>query len=371
MEKIKASEADVTITVALALQGVRRGVKQVQKDINGLKSSAISKGAVVGPFSVLNKTLPQATKNLKNFQGQMLGAGLGVMFFGMAIQRAFMNIWKTSSKVFTDVMASTTDATNGFTMLDGAMKFLGFTAGQALEPLAMSLIPFIMKLSEWISLKPKLFAQLVKWGVLIGGALFIIGQLALGINGVVQAVGLLSKLSFAKIGSALKAAFLGPTLWVILLIAGIVAAIVWISKMSKEMGGFGEFAKSVLRGVLRFFVLIGEGLIGIGVLMVNSFLNNLNKIIEGIDWVISRANDLFGTDMGEIGAVKTIDYQFGDAILGNYLDWEQEKLAPENGYASGNEGDPLYSAPVINIGTANIQTDTVDSLYETFLSNAE
>lgn len=367
------TQNDINIRVGVIFQGLNKGLNNLQNQLNKFKSSPLKKGEIVGPFSVLEKTVPKVTKTIKNFQARMLGAGLGVMFFGMAIQRAFMGIWQSASKTFTEVMASTTDATNGFTMLEGSLKFLWFTVGEALEPLAMALIPIIDKITDWIQLNPELTRQLVKWGIIIGTTLFFVGQLALGINGVVQAVGLLKGLFMAstwvKFGKILGSIFLSPVTWVILLVAAITAVVIWIAKMSKEMGGFGEFAKSVLRGVLRFVFLLGEGIIWIGSKIVDALIWPLNKAIELINKGVRLYNQLPENlkllgDLSEVGSIQTIDMQFGTGILDNYFEWEAEKLAPKNGYATGNEGDPLYSAPKneVKIDTVNIQTDNADQL---------
>lgn len=325
-------------------------------------------------FKPIDDMVPKVTKSVKNFQGQILGAGLGIMFFGMVIQRVFTSIWNSASRTFTEVMASTEQSANGFTMLQGSLKYLWFVAGQALEPLAMALIPIIDKIAAWIEENPKLFAQIVKWGIIIGAALMILGQLGLGINGIVQALGLLKAaflaikgIKFAAIGKGLVSAFMSPITWIILLVAAIALVVVWIFKMKKEMGGWGEFFKSVLRGVLRFFVMFGEGIAWIGVQIVKGLLWIINKVIDGVNWLIQQSNKYLGTDIGELGNIKQTEYQFGDAFLRNYLDWEAEKLAPKNGYATGNEGDPKYSAPKeetkqVNIETVNIQTDNADQL---------
>jgi hypothetical protein len=354
------------------------------KDVDAAFQSVMNSGNMLQKqspqfFKPIDEMLPKVTKKVKNYTGQILGAGLGTMFFGMAIQRMFMGIWKSATKTFTDVMKSTDDATNGFTMLEGSMKFLGFTAGQALEPLAMALIPLVMQIANWIEQNPKLFQQLVKWGIIIGTVLMVVGQLGTGIFGLVQAGGLLKAvfvglkgLKLAAFGKTLMAVFMSPVTWIILLIAGLVMVGIWIFKMGKEMGGAGEFMKSVLRGVLRIVFLLGEGLIWLGSQILDGMIDKLNFIIGLINAVIRGSNNLLGTDIGELSVVKNIDMQFGEGILGNYLEWEQEKLGPKNGYATGNEGDPMYSAPkTVAINTVNVQTNNAEELLETLQRYSE
>lgn len=345
---------DVNITIGVITKGVQKGLNKAKKGLAGFNQS------------------------MRVFQKQMLMAGLGVMFFGMAIQRAFLGIWKSASKTFTDVMSQTNDATNGFTMLEGAMKFLGFTAGQALEPLAMALIPLIMSISDWIAQNPKLFQQLVKWGVIIGTILMVVGQLALGISSLLVGFGLAAD-AILKMGKAfkfvsglIKLALGNPIVMTVALVVGIGLAIAWIYKMGKEMGGAGEFMKSVLRGVLRIVFLLGEGLIWLGSQILDGMIDKLNFIIGLINAVIRGSNNLLGTDVAELNVVKNIDMQFGEGILGNYLEWEAEKLGPKNGYATGEGGDPLYSAPKqVNIENLNVQSNDADELLATLNSYSE
>lgn len=122
-------------------------------------------------------------KNKVEFQGW----ALSIMFFGMALKRAFDMIWKSSTKTFNSVMHSTEGTVTGFDRLNGSMEYLKFTAGQALEPLVEYMIPIIDKVTEWISENETLFAGLVGFfGV--GGTFFsMFGTVTLALFGFKEA----------------------------------------------------------------------------------------------------------------------------------------------------------------------------------------
>jgi len=127
-----------------------------------------------------NKTLDRA---LGKFNMQFQGWAMSVMFFGMALQRVFFGIWKSASKTFNDVIHSVDGAVTGFDMLGGSIKYLQFTAGAALEPLAYALIPIIDNITELINKYPELTRFTVKWGAILGTIFMIGGTGALAIAG--------------------------------------------------------------------------------------------------------------------------------------------------------------------------------------------
>lgn len=275
----------------------------------------------------------QFKRNEVRFQGW----AMSIMFFGMAIQRVFLNIWKQSTQVFNDVMHSVEGTVTGFDMLQGSMKYLWYTIGEALEPLAAQLIPIIMRIQEWVSTHEELTRKWVKWGIIIGTIMMLVGTLVLGFNGVFTAVR-----NLITIMKALRIAFL----WLsanpfVIMIAGIVAAITWIIVLMKNMGGMGEFFKSVLRGVFRAVLFLMEGIawlfgkIGEGVVWI------INKMIQGLNWVIEKVNKIPGINIGTIGQIEISTSKFGDTFLGDYADWEKNSfLAPKQGYAQ-TVGDAL------------------------------
>jgi len=135
------------------------------------------------------KKIAQAAKPMRQ---EFAGWAMSIMFFGMALKRTFDTIWKSSTKTFNDVMHSVEGSVTGFDRLDGSLKYLGFTAGAALEPVAAYLIPIIDRVSQWISENETLFAKIVIGTGILGTLFTILGSGVLAFNGFREALQLTS-----------------------------------------------------------------------------------------------------------------------------------------------------------------------------------
>jgi hypothetical protein len=122
-------------------------------------------------------------KDMKSIQGEFQGWALSVMFFGMALQRTFSTIWKSSTKTFNDVIHSVSGATTGFDRMQSSLTFLQFVAGQALEPLAEAIVPIIMWVANLIENNEKTFRTWVLWAGILGVVFSALGSLVLAFAG--------------------------------------------------------------------------------------------------------------------------------------------------------------------------------------------
>ena len=118
---------------------------------------------------------------------------LGVMFFGMAIWKAFGGLIK-------DVVKTTNKLTGHQTALGKATIILNHQMTMLKMELGMALVPVIQKLGQWVTSLSNWFRNLTqeqkenigKWLAIIavvGLFLFIIGTLVLGISSLVQFIG--------------------------------------------------------------------------------------------------------------------------------------------------------------------------------------
>ncbi len=128
----------------------------------------------------LKRTKQRISASKEQFQGW----ALSIMFAGQAIKNAMTMIWTSSSKTFQDVMHSVEGTTTGFDILQGSMAYLGFTIGQALEPLAMWLVPIVDLISEWVQKNEDVVRGAVGWGIAFGTLMSAGGGLVLAISGV-------------------------------------------------------------------------------------------------------------------------------------------------------------------------------------------
>lgn len=136
----------------------------------------------------------QATHGAKGFRMEMLG----VMFFGMALQRAMTGLMKTS--------------------LDwvGVFELLQVTLGVLFLPIALEVLDWVIKFSDWIlnlDENTKLFiGRIVLMAAGLGLAFFLFGTLALGIGSLILAFKFLFSpfgLILGLLGTLLGMNFLG------------------------------------------------------------------------------------------------------------------------------------------------------------------
>ena len=227
----------------------------------------------------------EADKNKFQFQGW----AMSIMFAGMAIKQMSMQAWQFGAKAFREISESVEGSTNGFMMLEGSMKYLGFTIGQALEPLAIALMPLIDHISEIIIQNPKLASGIIGWGVALGTIFSVGGSGALALNGFAELgtkMGLLvkegDKLIAGGVLKKLGAFMISPAgLGIAALIA--LGAISWKSlKETPEAMASIKNSLKVLNEPLNNMKESFEGLI-------NKFIPGFKLGWEDIAWVIAMA----------------------------------------------------------------------------------
>ena len=341
-----------------------KGLSGLDLDVQMQKVAAANQ-ALYTSQKRLNETLKG-----KPFQGW----AMSLMFAGMALQRMSQTIYKFGTKAFQEISHSVEGTVTNTDMLEGSMKYLGFTIGQALEPMIAFLIPIVDNISQWVETHP----ALTRWGVallaIVGTLAMVGGALRLAIaNGLVPFLAIIGikvptaaamftalKTEIIATGVALKAMSIGGLASLLGIIGGIIILIGYIVKLKDAVGGWGEFFKSVARGILRVNAIILESFIWIGAQIGKVWATIFNGIIAILNKIISASNSLLGTDFKKIEKMQ-VDYSWGDGVLRNYLDWEQSgSLAPDKGYATGGGMTPTYNT-YINIDRINT-TETYEEL---------
>jgi hypothetical protein len=198
-------QADIVLSVGIALKGIKKEMSAARRQIRNNLTIGKDVSAQLKNFEVLESKMTRIKKAFASNKVEFAGWAMSIMFFGMAIQRVFTQIWKTSTKTFQDVMHSVEGTVTGFDLLQGSVKFLGFSVGQSLEPIAMQLIPIIDKMSDWVSENEKLAGEMVKWGIILGGIFAVGGSGVLAINGFIDLAGKINALRAASF--AAEAAF--------------------------------------------------------------------------------------------------------------------------------------------------------------------
>lgn len=184
----QATQADVQIILDL----IDKTKAKIDKRLNKIatQSKITSKGieSLDKEFNELERTQRVLDKVMGKTRQEFAGWALSLMFFGMALKQAFDSIWRAGSKTFNEVMHSVEGTATGFDMLEGSLKYLGFTMGQALEPLAFMLVPIIDKVSNWIVQNDSLFRGIVAALGVGGTVLTAFGMGKLALDGLLQAM---------------------------------------------------------------------------------------------------------------------------------------------------------------------------------------
>jgi hypothetical protein len=161
--------------------------KVIDKDMKAIgRSMARQANHAKTFFKPIDDVIGSINKKLEPATKKFAGWAMSIMFFGMAMQRVFNGIWKSSTQTFQDVMHSTEGATTGFDMLQGSIKYLQFSIGAALEPVVMWLIPIIDRIAEWVQNNEGLTAGIITIGILLGGLFVGVGGGVLAINGFIE-----------------------------------------------------------------------------------------------------------------------------------------------------------------------------------------
>lgn len=123
------------------------------------------------------------TKEVKKAQPPFAGYAMSIMFAGMQLKRMSQTLATFGISAFNDVMHSVEGTATSADMLTGAFKYLGFTIGQALEPVLAWLVPIVISISDWISQNQELVAMLLSLSWVLGTVLFVAGGLKLAFDG--------------------------------------------------------------------------------------------------------------------------------------------------------------------------------------------
>jgi len=173
-----ANNSSFTRSLGSVRQGFR-GVARVLSATNEeFKEMHTKTGALNKRMKGLNNraarvaaSVRRATAGMKGFRMEMLG----VMFFGLSLTNFFKGLLKPAFETA------------------GIFEILGTTLKVVFLPIALALMPIILKISEFfmnLSDSSKLLlGKLAILGVIFGTALFVIGQFALGIGAIILVFG--------------------------------------------------------------------------------------------------------------------------------------------------------------------------------------
>jgi hypothetical protein len=172
--------------------------------------------------------MDRMSNKARQFKKVMLGAGLSMLFSGMALKRFTDGALRAMTTAYKEGTDNTDRLTNAMGRLNAATTFFKFTFLDAVSQsdLMMGIIEAIIVIVDWFS---ALAPETRKWMVVlliilgvIGGIMMIGGQIMLFVLGVLT------------LGVPVFLAIMGIIAVVLIIIAGIIAIVmIWNSDMSK------------------------------------------------------------------------------------------------------------------------------------------
>lgn len=294
-----------------------------------------NQGAAVG-----KTRLEKLQYGLQNVGQSFQMAYLSVLFFGMVIQQTFMNIAKNGIGTFRELSDSTNQASQGFSVLEGAFKTIRYAIGDALGNAILPFIPAILNIVDavlnFIDTHPGFVSWFILGGIAAGAFLVTLGQVVLGFSGlaevgskVVKTIRRLEKVKWANLGNKISAFntklknFFSSTAGRIALGAiGAAVAVDFTIKAFNVLNNagstIGEYAGLVGRAALAG-ALIGAafgGLPGAGIgaaigaavgtitvildVVVESKIRGNEKVVQNIEASIQNSLDRGSMDYGQI-----------------------------------------------------------------------
>ena len=147
---------------------------------------------LTGKIAETGKSMKEAARLTQGFKMHLLG----LMFFGMMLQRVFLGIMKQGVDTFMRITEGQTEAGQAMTALSANVEFLKFAIGDAIATTLLPLLPIIVsiieKIVDFISQNRELVGIVLIVGAVFGTFLAVFAILKLGFIALTQTFGVLS-----------------------------------------------------------------------------------------------------------------------------------------------------------------------------------
>lgn len=137
-------------------------------------------------FKDITKVLKGVDKQIEAQKKKFPSWALSLMFAGMAVQRAATSLMTWGVKAYDDVSHSIIGTITANDRLQGAMLYLGYTVGQAFQPILEMLIPWIEGITTLVSEHEGLISTVTLIAAVFAGMMMATGGLTLALNGLRQ-----------------------------------------------------------------------------------------------------------------------------------------------------------------------------------------
>ena len=276
--------------IPIVIKFIGKGIGSLTKNLRGLKKGFGETGVEFRKHfdkdtgrlrrgyklaATAGNRLALTTRNLMHGMRGFRMEMLGVMFFGMGMQKFFTGLLKPAAqltgitKLFTDVLA---------------LFFL---------PILLELMPYLLDLALWFinaSDSFKMFAGIfVLVGAAIGLILFLFGMFTLGIGSITMAIGLFGPTMLAVFG------------WIVVAVIAVVAVIVllWLA-FKYNILGMGDLFRGVWDGIVNIFMGAWEIIKGIWDVIAGIFTGDWKRVWEGVKSIFMGAWKLIVKGVGRV-----------------------------------------------------------------------
>jgi len=373
------SKYDVTLSIGLVSKDLNSQLAAARKNVKRSLMTGVGVSPALKNFQEIEGTVNRLNKVIKPARMEFAGWALSIMFAGMALQRMFGTIRKFGLKAFQDINHSVEGSTTGFDMLQGSMKYLGFTVGQALEPITTFLLPIVDGIADWIFENQGLTASIISIGTVLGGLFAVGGMAVLAVNGFAElalnagwytkeATGALK--ATEGFSASLKALRVAAGIGILVVVGmrifgkeGKPTAADWFTNLGMATsagwmlgGAWGAAAAFIITGV----VMIAK--------------EDARKALQQVQFIKDASDKIMRGEVVNIAEAVAIQWQ-GTVVPQYVQDLQKEKMSSAlvgAGVTSQSQHDLLYGPPITQLGGQPLNiTLTLDPSQTNNLLNGE
>mgnify|MGYP001599859616 CR=1 FL=1 len=309
-------ETNVLVRVRANISQFMNVMKQPLSSFRKMNTANVS---MINTGAKLANNIRNLTHGMRGFRMEMLG----VMFFGMGMQRFFQGLLKPALD------------------LVGVFDLWRITLQVLFLPIALVILQFMIPLFNWFMRLDEstklIIGGFVVFGVIIGTLTFLIGMLSLGLGSIILAFGVISP-------------FLGAISKGFLLVSGVITTIIGITKLFKgEWSGLGLTIIGVGLILMKFNPMLGIIITSIG-LLTSAIILLIQK------W--KELKNLFSSTKVPV---------LGDIVVGGKISPTTGRLGLATAGVSGTSiviGDIILNLAGSNISASEIAATVFDAIID-------
>jgi hypothetical protein len=194
---------NIILGIRLKLNDLKDDLSKAKKLLRSNFSDSRNKDVSELEQKVYNQTKKLNAELNKSANSVFPGWAMSIMFAGMALERFSNTLIQFGTKAYDEISHSVVGTITQTDRLNGAMQFLGFSIGDALQPLIGFLVPIVESLAEWVTDNNSLVAGIMAVGAAFGKIAMVGGGLYLAGFGLDSFIGKIKDTNWTQLGSNL------------------------------------------------------------------------------------------------------------------------------------------------------------------------